>query len=183
MEAVGLNRGDEGEPLDAQGPDVYLAVYDLDSSLSGFNSVLGQLGTGAYHVGVVVSGCEYAYDLHTGVLSTEDIGTGTNPAHAFREWVPAGRTPLTPDEVDRVVFEMEQGWRAEDYDILRQNCGHFAQEFVAKLRTPRGVPSYLVALTSSIVQVANQLPDRISDAMADTAQRASVVLTGQGLPA
>jgi len=109
---------------------VYVHLYDLSESISGFNKLSLNLGLGAMlHAGVEVFGHEWAF-------GTQGVAISLPRRHRFyhyRETVFMGKTPLARSEVEQALHEMRVEWRSDDYDIFRQNCNTFANALCVRL--------------------------------------------------
>jgi len=108
--------------------------------LSPWNECLGSMGIGMYHAGVEVFGFEVSYGGRdsddTGVgwsLPKEMTGVGTECYTPFFQSVPVGETKLSKEEVVLLVKELQQAYRANEYDVLYWNCHHFVDEFARAL--------------------------------------------------
>merc|ERR1712118_537591 len=99
---------------------------------------------GIFHVGVEVGGMEWAFG-YSDIESLPGISCvlpGTNPQHRFRETLIQGLTSFSPEEVADLISEFIEEWPGDDYDLLRRNCCHFADEFCQRLgvgRIPRWI--------------------------------------------
>ena len=105
---------------------VWLNVYDLAPA----NEMLFPLGLGMYHTGVEIYGTEYTFADTAGVFS--------HPPKA----VPNGKLRLQldmgqcdPSLVSSAIATLSSSdkFGPHDYNILQNNCNHFAQALVWKL--------------------------------------------------
>lgn len=116
---------------------VYANVYDLDdsNSIAAVNTVL--FAGGLYHVGIEAFGMEFQY----GGAPSEETGVSghtnprTHPAHKFYKSVPIGLTRLNKEEFLDVVRRLagEDQWKANNYDVLHNNCIVFADDLLKAL--------------------------------------------------
>lgn len=120
---------------------VILHIYDVPSeeALQRINGIARALGTGAFHAGVEVFGQEWSFgssgegDDHedaTGVFSCPPRGCD---GHSYRESLPMGHTSLTEEEIRQLIARLTKEWKAKDYSLLRRNCCHFSNLFLAEM--------------------------------------------------
>ena len=125
--------GDYLEPDLPRGEfEVRLSVYTFDfSGISLFNN-LGSGITGAYHSGLVVLGNEYSFGAHddhaeTGIYVCKPE---MNPDYQFYDRVVMGRLRGSQQQILSIIrnhMEMEE-WHGKRYDLLENNCNHFASD-------------------------------------------------------
>ena len=146
-------------------------VYDIQKSCNTKGADL--FGMGIYHSGVEVCGMEYAYGGNTTLRTTGvyqimprshssfefkcSIDMGDIPADDFFQAnnsrdhsrrTRAGSANNGRISFDRDVWpileELMDKYRANQYDMLKQNCNHFSDEFVRRLFAgQRGLPNYI----------------------------------------
>jgi len=132
---------------------VVLHVYDVGMGGGGaaLNHLLKPLGTGAFHCGVEVHGWEWSYsdisgfevDPHTtGVFSCVPRSC---EGHSYVLSVLLGSISISAADFLRMVEMLEREWTVADYDLLRHNCCHFADEFCMRLGVGH-VPSWVMSL-------------------------------------
>eukprot|EP00928_Gymnodinium_smaydae_P074277 TRINITY_DN57344_c0_g1_i1.p1 TRINITY_DN57344_c0_g1~~TRINITY_DN57344_c0_g1_i1.p1 ORF type:complete len:358 (+),score=33.65 TRINITY_DN57344_c0_g1_i1:46-1119(+) len=121
-------------PLDSL---VTLHVYDVstESVVSAANLVLKTIGTGAFHAAVEIGGVEWSYgyndsETRTGVFDCEPKKCDM---HIYRESIEMGRTNLSSDEVDELLYRLQKEWLGHQYDLLRRNCCVFSDTFCQEL--------------------------------------------------
>lgn len=141
------------------GPNVSLNVYDLNRTIAPLNSMLGEVGTGAFHVGVQVFGKEICFGAGN---HPDDPGTGIcqheprqHDVHIFRQSIPLGQTSLSETEVDVLLDGMSADWPSCSYDLLRKNCCSFADVFCRSLGVSR-VPQEIQSLSKLAANVADK---------------------------
>jgi len=130
---------------------VFLNIYDvsMEEGIQKINRVLAheysplKLG-GVFHAGVVVNGLEWSFgfsdsDTKPGVSC---IVPRSSLQHHFRETVLCGHTHLPASEVTRIVSELLEEYPGPDYDLLRRNCCHFADDFSRRLGAGR-IPGWV----------------------------------------
>ena len=126
---------------------VRVHVYDLDD---GYNEYAYPLGLGIHHSAVEVYGREYAFGYHdeatvTGVF---DIRPRSAPPPArFRETIEFGEIASSRDEVEEKLSALRKKFTGPSYDLLKQNCNTFTEEFVKAL-TGKEVPGYVNRLAT-----------------------------------
>eukprot|EP00903_Cladosiphon_okamuranus_P014982 g13866.t2 len=107
---------------------VQLNVYDLHQS----NSWLQHVGLGMYHSGLEVDGVEYTFS---------EAGIGQHPPRQIAgEGVSYKTTEVLGDfigtmpELRRILNGIkDEGFKEGDYDVVRNNCNHFCDEFAFAL--------------------------------------------------
>jgi len=135
-----------------QNPIVTLNIYDIGTSSVGqaLNSVLRHFGTGAFHCGVEVHGCEWSFS------DTEDgCGMGvfcSRPklcdGHTYCQSVKMGRTAMTQTEVLSLVHLLSSYWPVGSYNTLTRNCCHFCDDMCQRLCVGP-IPSWIMNLAGA----------------------------------
>jgi len=114
--------------------EVTLNIYDVsrNDKISRVNDVLHKLGTGIFHAAVEVYGLEWSYGKAkgNGIFSCKPAGC---KAHNYRESLSMGRTSFNYSQVAALLAEMKAEWPGPEYDLLRNNCTHFARAFCGRL--------------------------------------------------
>lgn len=136
---------------------VTLHIYDIGTSGVGYgiNKLLRPLGTGVFHCGVEVYGCEWSYsDTTTGVgdgvfCSRPRMCEG----HTYCESVPMGRTATSEEEVLQLIEMLKADWPVYAYDVLAHNCCHFSDEFCQRLGVG-SIPTWVMNLAGAGAAVA-----------------------------
>ena len=105
---------------------VWLNVYDLAPA----NEIMFPLGLGLYHTGVEIYGTEYTFADTAGVFSHPPKAV---PNAKLRLQLDLG--PCDPTLVASVVSTLSSSdkFGPNDYNILQNNCNHFAQALVWNL--------------------------------------------------
>jgi len=150
------------EPVvDGHGLPVCLHIYDVthEQSVQRLNRILAHESSpfkigGIFHVGVQVAGLEWCYGLRD---STTRYGIWcsapkTHPCHHYRETVECGRTNLSAPAISHVTSQLLEDYPGHDYDLLRRNCCHFADDFCQRLGVA-GVPCWVYRLATVGAQV------------------------------
>jgi len=136
---------------------VELHVYNIGTSGRGkcINRLLRPLGTGAFHCAVEVYNCEWSFSDTT---SRKEI-TGVFKCqprqckgHTYCESVLMGRTSCSEAEVLAILELLQQDWQVADYDLLRRNCCHFADELCWRLGVG-AIPTWVTNLAASAANV------------------------------
>jgi hypothetical protein len=99
---------------------------------------------GIFHAGVEINGLEWSFgasDNETvpGISCCEPRG---HQQHRFRETVPLKSTKLSAEDVSLLIGQMLEEYPGNDYDLLRRNCCHFADDFCRRLGTG-GIPAWV----------------------------------------
>lgn len=131
----------------ARNHQVWLHVYDLDPLIAKVNDyALSAIGMGAFHCGVEVSGDEWFFasgdSSESGVLY---MPPKSHQVHVFKESIDMGKTPLTEDEVKKIIAAAMEAWPSDSYHIVNRNCIHFCEHLCQKLRVPAPFPSWVRA--------------------------------------
>merc|ERR1719321_1562426 len=66
----------------------------------------------------------------------------TNPQHTFRQTVSMKYTKVAPEDVAELISLLIEEYPGDDYDLLRRNCCHFADDFSRRLGAGR-IPSWI----------------------------------------
>lgn len=135
---------------------VRLHIYNLGQHTWWLNNMLRPFGSGAFHCGVEAFGEEWGYGGLGGFVG----GTGVFrcpptmcEGHAYSETLPVGCTTVRPFEFDGLIAVMKLEWAAEEYDTLRRNCIHFAEELCGKLKVDLP-PSWVRQLATAGTSIA-----------------------------
>jgi len=142
---------DSQEPrLQERGPAVYLHIYHCDPYTGFLNrQFLKDAEMPIYHAGVEVYGEEWAFQYFEDAFNDDSISGVTRcypkEMHDFeyQESVSLGKTPLTEEQVDRIINSLHVDWPAASYHLTRRNCLTFAERFVEMLQTPVSFPPML----------------------------------------
>lgn len=136
----------EDETLTTSAPDVFLNIYDLNSSVAPLNRVamdVLQLGA-VVHVGVEIFGEEISYGGNGVKLSVPR----KNPNYIYRRAVPMGKSEHSQEYVEVLIGKMWEEWKGSDYDILAHNCGTFGDAF-CRLLGVGGLPKWVTRLAET----------------------------------
>mmetsp|Transcript_55394 Transcript_55394/g.140071 ORF Transcript_55394/g.140071 Transcript_55394/m.140071 type:complete len:580 (+) Transcript_55394:107-1846(+) len=149
---------------------VTLHCYDYFSSGEGqaLNGVLRQFGTGAFHCGVEVYGKEWSFRGRSGAGSGVFVIRPKTASNSFRESVSMGMTPLSEEEVNKLVHLLMRDWPASGYDLLKRNCCHFSNE-LCKLLGVGSIPEWITHLANTGKSLEEDL-QRLNEAFADLLQ-------------
>lgn len=136
---------------------VMLHVYNIGAAGVGraLNRILKPLGTGVFHCGVEVYGCEWSYsDTTTG------LGDGVFPSkptccdgHDYCETLLMGQTTTTEDEVAKLIRLLKKEWPVAEYDTLKRNCCHFSNELCQRLGVG-SIPGWVMNLAGAGAAIA-----------------------------
>merc|ERR1719401_1116489 len=125
-----------------EGLPVLLHIYDV-SQEEGIQRLNGWLAHkdswvkfgGVFHAGVEVNGLEYSYGYSP--CETRPGVSGalpkTHPQHHFRQTVVLRRTQLSAEDVADIISRLIDEYPGHDYNLLRRNCCHFADDFCKRL--------------------------------------------------
>ncbi|CAE7346084.1 unnamed protein product [Symbiodinium natans] len=142
------------EPNAPKGLPVFLHVYDVsqEEGIQKLNRVLAhkhfplKFG-GVFHAGVEVNSLEWCFgysasETHPGVACVEPRG---HPMHHYRQTVAMGYTTLDGEQIADIVTQLLEEYPGQDYDLLRRNCCHFADDFTRRLGVG-GIPGWVMRL-------------------------------------
>jgi len=121
---------------------VYLNIYDASqhSSVRWLNGVFAhQLSPvkfgGAFHAGVEVLGLEWSFGAtpRETLPGVACVLPRCDPQHQFRQTVFLGKTHLPVDRITAMITDLVEEYPGREYDVLRRNCCHFADDFCQRL--------------------------------------------------
>eukprot|EP00929_Paragymnodinium_shiwhaense_P043537 TRINITY_DN22387_c0_g1_i1.p1 TRINITY_DN22387_c0_g1~~TRINITY_DN22387_c0_g1_i1.p1 ORF type:complete len:432 (+),score=77.67 TRINITY_DN22387_c0_g1_i1:134-1297(+) len=127
---------------DDSGIEVRLHIYDVsqEEAIQKINRVFAHEYSplkfgGVFHAGVEVMGLEWAYgcsewETLPGVSCNEPR---QHPMHNYRETIILRPSHLSEEDVSRTVSQLMEEYPGNDYDLLRRNCCHFADDFCQRL--------------------------------------------------
>jgi len=149
---------------------VELHVYNIGTSGRGdmVNRLLRPFGTGAFHCGVEVYSSEWSFSDTTSRKETTGVfkcAPRECKGHTYSQSVSMGRTSCSEAEVLAIVDRLQQDWLANDYDLVRRNCCHFADEFCWRLGVG-AIPAWVTHLAgvgASIEDAGDRLHDRAKE--------------------
>lgn len=133
---------------------VRVHVYDVsqEESIQKINRILAHKSSplkigGVFHAGVEVNGLEWSFgfsasESHPGVSCVEPK---THPQHHYRQTVKMGKTKVSPEDIADIIAQMLEEYPGDDYDLLRRNCCHFADDFCRRLGVG-GIPGWVIRL-------------------------------------
>lgn len=154
---------------------VLLHVYDVGHSswIANLNSTTSAFG-GVFHGGVEVHGREFSFggceqaDL-CGIFGCKPRGC---VLHTYRETVYLGDCRLGRTQVSSILKAMKKDWPGATYDMLRNNCCHFCNEFAIELGVGE-IPSWTFRLA--------KVGAALKDAIGTTSPRSSSVSSRSSL--
>ncbi|CAK0852127.1 unnamed protein product [Prorocentrum cordatum] len=65
-----------------------------------------------------------------------------HPQHNYRQTIELKRTQLTAEQVAELISQLIEEYPGDDYDMLRRNCCHFADDFSRRLGAGR-IPGWV----------------------------------------
>jgi len=170
----GAAAGAGEDPDDQGGQPVFLHVYDVsqEESIQKLNKVLAhkhsplKLG-GVFHAGVEVNGLEWSYgfSMSETVPGISCSLPKQHPQHHFRQTILLRRTRLSREDVADIISKLIEEYPGDDYDVLRRNCCHFADDFCQRLGIGR-IPGWVYRLArlgarlDGALQVAQGLQEK-----------------------
>lgn len=140
-----------GQQEEMNGISVRLNIYDVakDASIKTLNTILAHESApvrfgGVFHAGVEVNGLEWSFGFSNSCSKpgVSCIQPRSNKQHSYRETIECGCTQTAPDEIGQIISGLLEEYPGHDYDLLRRNCCHFAEEFCRRLGVD-GIPNWL----------------------------------------
>ncbi|CAE8631745.1 unnamed protein product, partial [Polarella glacialis] len=102
---------------------------------------------GVFHAGVEVNGLEWSFgatmsETHPGVSCDEPK---QHQQHHYRQTVVLKPTHLKAEDIADIISSLLEEYPGDDYDLLRRNCCHFADDFSRRIGAG-GIPSWVIRL-------------------------------------
>eukprot|EP00929_Paragymnodinium_shiwhaense_P052706 TRINITY_DN26400_c0_g1_i1.p1 TRINITY_DN26400_c0_g1~~TRINITY_DN26400_c0_g1_i1.p1 ORF type:complete len:308 (+),score=71.69 TRINITY_DN26400_c0_g1_i1:58-981(+) len=124
----------------APGDEVLVHVYDVsqEPGIRRLNAMLAnpwspfKLG-GVFHVGIEVGGQEWSFGHSSHGSGVRSTRPRTHRAHRYRETLRLRATELSAQKVAEVLEELKAEYPGRSYDLLRNNCLHFANDLCKAL--------------------------------------------------
>mmetsp|Transcript_54648 Transcript_54648/g.137977 ORF Transcript_54648/g.137977 Transcript_54648/m.137977 type:complete len:464 (-) Transcript_54648:109-1500(-) len=153
---------------------VRLHIYDVsqEEGIQKLNRILAHKNAplkfgGVFHAGVEVNGLEWSYgyspsESRPGVSCVEPQ---SHPQHHYRQTVELKRTNLPAESIADVISQLIEEYPGTDYNLLRRNCCHFADEFCKRLGVG-GIPGWvhrLARLGAGLETMINNAPRPIKE--------------------
>lgn len=129
------------------GAEVSLTIYEMPGASKLHNLTQAAALGSAYHIGVSVYWLEWSFGWCRKGTGVYMVHPGENSLGIFKESVPLGRTPYSPQQVIDLLQELRDGWHGTDYHLLTQSCAHFSVEFAKRLDV-QNAPEWLDSLAS-----------------------------------
>jgi len=163
-----------------EGLPVFVNIYDVsqEESVHKLNKWLANRRSplkfgGVFHAGIEVNGLEWSFGLSL-VETLPGISCckpRVHPAHRFRQTHRLKNTTLSAEDIGDMISKLLEEYPGSDYDLLRRNCCHFADDFSRRLgagRIPRWVHrlARVGAQVDGLMQAVSGkklLPDLIPD--------------------
>ncbi|CAD7931089.1 unnamed protein product [Amoebophrya sp. A25] len=130
------------DPGSLNGLPVFIHVYDVsqENSIKRLNRFTAHKKSplkfgGIFHAGVEINGLEWSYGA---TFSETACGVACNepkqhPQHRYRQSIYLGLSKCSNENVAELLGHAVENWPGDDYDLLRRNCCHFADEFCLSL--------------------------------------------------
>lgn len=103
---------------------------------------------GMFHTGVEVDGLEWFFGSrpkntkNNALTGVSCVKPRRHPDHHYRQTIELGVTSLDPSGVDATIGQIIKEYLGKDYDLLRRNCCHFAEDLCQRLGV-RGIPPWV----------------------------------------
>lgn len=133
------------------GIPVFVHIYDVsqEENIQKINRWLASRYSplkfgGVFHAGIEVNGLEWSY----GVSFSETmpgiscVEPKSHPCHSYRQTVQLRNTKMSAEEIADLLSTVIEEYPGDDYDLLRRNCCHFADDFARRLGAGR-IPSWV----------------------------------------
>jgi len=150
IEVHNANSGSQKNVASDETP-VFLHIYDV-SQEEGVQKVNRWLASknsmfkfgGIFHAGVEVNGLEWSYGMtmNETMSGISCVEPRTHPAHNYRQTVKLRSTKLSGEEIAELLSQLIEEYPGDDYDLLRRNCCHFADDFSRRLGAGR-IPGWI----------------------------------------
>lgn len=137
------------------GSPVFVHVYDV-SEEEGIQKVNNWLASknsylkfgGLFHAGVEVNGLEWSYGMtcEKTMAGISCILPKSHTVHHYRQTVQLRNTKLTPEEIADLLQVLIEEYPGDDYDLLRRNCCHWADDFCKRIGAGR-MPGWIYRLS------------------------------------
>lgn len=142
-----------GEPLAlvTDGLPVRLHIYDASrqDGIQLFNRVFAHESApmkfcGIFHAGVEVNGLEWSFDYQPReyVPGVSCVLPRMHQQHTYRETIVLQHSRLSAVAISNVISQMLEEYPGHDYDLLRRNCCHFADDLCQRLGVG-GIPPWV----------------------------------------
>lgn len=165
--------GKSAAPKDP-GLPVYLHIYDVsrEEGIQKLNRILAHKDSwlkfgGVFHAGVEVNGLEWSYG-YTPSETRYGVSCGqpkTHPQHHFRQTIKLNPTMFPADKISTLIAELVEEYPGPDYNLLRRNCCHFADDFCKRLGVG-GIPGWvhrLARLGAGVDTILQSAPQGLKD--------------------
>jgi len=159
-----------------KGHMVYIHVYDVsqEEGIQKLNRILAPRGVpklgGVFHAGVEVNGLEwsFAYQPHVTRSGVSCDPPRTHSQHHYRQTVKLGLTEFESEEISEIISCLVEEYPGDDYDLLRRNCCHFADDFCQRLgvgQIPRWIHrlARIGAGVATMLEAAQSVRHRVSN--------------------
>jgi len=130
---------------------VYVHIYDVskEESIQSLNSILAHKNSpvkfgGVFHAGVEVNGLEWSYG-YSPSLSKPGVSCGKpriHPQHVYRQTITLRNTKVVAEMIAEIISQLIEEYPGSDYNLLRRNCCHFADDFCRRLGVG-GIPGWV----------------------------------------
>ena len=128
------------------------------------------MGLGVYHSGVEINGREYSFGgspemSTTGVFDQEPLSLDQD---LYRESIELGEVERISHLYD-VLRDIKEDFPANEYNVIKRNCNHFADEFWKRLLGV-GIPGYINRLANIGICCSCLIPEKMlnSDPVTNT---------------
>merc|ERR1712096_528671 len=154
-----------GVDFERPGMSVRIHIYDVstEESIQKLNRILAhkrsplKLG-GVFHAGVEVNGLEWSFGYSASCTQPgiSCVEPKTHPQHHYRQTVQLRNTLVLPEDIADIITSLIEEYPGDDYDLLRRNCCHFADDFCKRLGVG-GIPGWVHRLARIGAGVDNLL--------------------------
>eukprot|EP00933_Yihiella_yeosuensis_P028276 TRINITY_DN22098_c0_g1_i1.p1 TRINITY_DN22098_c0_g1~~TRINITY_DN22098_c0_g1_i1.p1 ORF type:complete len:284 (+),score=34.42 TRINITY_DN22098_c0_g1_i1:114-965(+) len=148
--------------------DVIVHVYHCDPYTGFLNRMLMKdMEIGIWHAGIEVYGEEWSFQYFEDTWNDPSISglirclPTRMSGYDFQQSINLGPTPLSEEEVDRLLVTLSAEWPASSYHLLHNNCLTFAHNFSKSLKAPRPFPTWILGVLEASSK--NQSLDAVVD--------------------
>ena len=127
---------------------VSINVYDVSGGMAKSMSqmILGREIDGVWHTGVIVFGKEYYFG---GGICSDPIGQTPYGTPVKAEDI--GETEIPEELFEEFLNDLKSKYTEDNYDIIKNNCNHFANDCVEFL-TGIQLPDYILGLIDEVAK-------------------------------
>jgi len=144
-----------------EGLAVFVHIYDVsqEESVHKLNKWLAHRNSplkfgGVFHAGIEVNGLEWSFGMSLAetLPGVSCCKPRLHPHHRFRQTHRLKNTMLPAEDIGSLISKLLEEYPGSDYDLLRRNCCHFADDFARRLGAGR-IPRWVLRLARTGARV------------------------------